>query len=123
MPELIRRYRTSDVDAQRVKWIPERWGATSAGHEAAHADLTAHSQEAGGIARSSIHAQSQRDPVDLFLMAMACDPLGALRRLDRHAPLVEVDALPFEPECLTPPQTHRQRNRPQCIQSVLFCGP
>ena len=47
------------------------WGATFAGHEAAHADLTAHSQEAGGIARSFIHARSQRDPVDVFLMAMA----------------------------------------------------
>jgi hypothetical protein len=41
---------------------------------------------------------------------------------DDHPPLVEVDVRPFEPECLIPPQTHRQRNRPQCIQSVLFCG-
>jgi predicted house-cleaning noncanonical NTP pyrophosphatase (MazG superfamily) len=71
VPESIRQYGTSDVDAQRVKWRPEQWAATFAGHEGAHADLTAHSQAASGIARSFIHGQSERDPVDLFLMAMA----------------------------------------------------
>ncbi|ODQ94441.1 nucleoside triphosphate pyrophosphohydrolase [Mycolicibacterium holsaticum] len=70
VPAQVRRYCSTDVDAQRVHWIPERWTDAFAGHEAAHADLSAHSQEAGGIARSFIHARSNGDPVALFLMAM-----------------------------------------------------
>ena len=31
VPEVIRRYRTSDVDAQRVKWIPQRGAPRSPG--------------------------------------------------------------------------------------------
>ncbi|GAB3227063.1 nucleoside triphosphate pyrophosphohydrolase [Mycolicibacterium hippocampi] len=71
IPAAIRRYSTADVDAQRVQWIPDRWTATFTGHEHAHADLRAHSEEAGGIARDFIHSHAGGDPVELFLMAMA----------------------------------------------------
>lgn len=71
IPALIRQYTRADVDAQRVKWVPERWIGTFVGHENVHAVLAAHSQEAGGIARRFIHDRSDGDPVDLFLMAMA----------------------------------------------------
>ncbi|PRC43214.1 hypothetical protein C6A85_000000106485, partial [Mycobacterium sp. ITM-2017-0098] len=71
VPAVVRHSRMADVEDQRVKWMPERWTATFDGHETAHARLKTHSQEAGGIARSFIHAQSNGDPVDLFLMAMA----------------------------------------------------
>ena len=71
VPELIRRHHTADVDAQRIKWVPERWITAFSGREGLHGDLKAHSEEAGGIARSFIHARAHGDPVDLFLMAMA----------------------------------------------------
>ena len=71
VPQEICRHRDADVDAQRVRWIPERWNSTFAAHEAAHAALKAHSEASGGIARSFIHDQAQGDPIDLFLMAMA----------------------------------------------------
>ncbi len=71
VPSLVSRYKRADVDAQRVKWIPERWAAAFSGHEAAYEALVRHSQESGGIARSFIHSHAAGDPVDLFLMAMA----------------------------------------------------
>ncbi|MFW3122964.1 hypothetical protein MMAG44476_34811 [Mycolicibacterium mageritense DSM 44476 = CIP 104973] len=71
VPQAVRRYTAKNVQGQRNRWIPERWVGVFAGHEEAHADLAAHVQQAGGIARSFLHAQSQRDPVDLFLMTMA----------------------------------------------------
>lgn len=71
VPHAVRRYTAKNVQGQRNRWIPERWIGVFAGHEEAHADLAAHVQQAGGIARSFLHAQSQRDPVDLFLMTMA----------------------------------------------------
>lgn len=71
VPDPVRRYDKGDVEAHRVKWIPDRWIATFAGREAAHRALAEHSAEANGIARRFIHAQANGDPVDLFLMAMA----------------------------------------------------
>lgn len=71
VPAAVRKYEQAHVAAQRVKWIPERWVTTFAGHETAHAALSAHSEQAGGIARHFIHAHAEGDPVDLFLMAMA----------------------------------------------------
>ncbi|MDA2895504.1 nucleoside triphosphate pyrophosphohydrolase [Mycolicibacterium sp. BiH015] len=71
VPDAIRRYSAADVEAQRVQWIPDRWTATFKGREHAHADLRAHSAEAGGIARNFIHARAGGDPVELFLIAMA----------------------------------------------------
>ncbi|OBB19699.1 hypothetical protein A5761_00700 [Mycolicibacterium setense] len=71
VPHEVRRYTTRDVDRQRNRWIPERWIEVFAGREDAHADLATHVRQAGGIARSFLHAQAQRDPVDLFLMTMA----------------------------------------------------
>lgn len=71
VPRPIRQYSVHDVDAQRVKWVSERWIDTFAGHESTHAELVAHSEAAGGIARQFIHDRSAGDPVDLFLMAMA----------------------------------------------------
>jgi hypothetical protein len=49
----------------------DRWISTFPGHESAFADLKAHSEQAGGIARSFIHTRAHGDPVELFLMAMA----------------------------------------------------
>lgn len=71
VPAAIRRYTIGDVDAQRVRWIPDRWIAAFTGYEAAHSALIEHSTEADGIARSFIHSRSDGDPVELFLMAMA----------------------------------------------------
>ncbi|MFN3002979.1 MazG nucleotide pyrophosphohydrolase domain-containing protein [Mycolicibacterium wolinskyi] len=71
VPRAVRQYTTKNVERQRNRWIPERWIEVFSGHEDAHADLTAHVQEAGGIARRFLHAQAARDPVDLFLMTMA----------------------------------------------------
>ncbi len=71
VPAKIREYTAADMEAQRVKWIPGRWKNAFAGHEAAYKALIEHSKEAGGIARSFVHAQASGDPVDLFLMAMA----------------------------------------------------
>jgi predicted house-cleaning noncanonical NTP pyrophosphatase (MazG superfamily) len=72
VPEPIYRWRVSDVDAHRVKWIPDQWKSTFKYHEAAHADLQAHSEKEYGIARSFIHHyHTDGDPVDLFLMVMA----------------------------------------------------
>jgi len=70
VPARIRRYTVANVENQRVKWIPSRWQKVFEGHEAAYRALVDHSQGAGGIARSFIHAQASGDPVDLFLMAM-----------------------------------------------------
>jgi predicted house-cleaning noncanonical NTP pyrophosphatase (MazG superfamily) len=71
VPEPIYRWRVGDVEAHRVRWIPDQWESTFKGHEAAHADLRAHSEAEGGIARSFIHDHTGSDPVDLFLMVMA----------------------------------------------------
>jgi predicted house-cleaning noncanonical NTP pyrophosphatase (MazG superfamily) len=71
VPEPIYRWHVSDVEAHRVRWIPDQWESTFKGHEAAHADLKAHSEAEGGIARSFIHDHAGGDPVDLFLMVMA----------------------------------------------------
>ncbi|MCP2621575.1 hypothetical protein NLB33_01750 [Mycolicibacterium smegmatis] len=71
IPHIVRRYTSAHVERQRNRWIPERWAGVFAGHEQAHADLREHVEEAGGIARSFLHAQAGRDPVDLFLMTMA----------------------------------------------------
>jgi predicted house-cleaning noncanonical NTP pyrophosphatase (MazG superfamily) len=71
VPEPIYRWRVSDVEAQRVNWIPDRWISTFNGHEEAHAELKAHSVKANGIARSFILDHAGGDPVDLFLMVMA----------------------------------------------------
>lgn len=71
VPAAIRRYTVAAMEAQRVKWIPSRWKDTFVGHETAYKALEAHSETAGGIARSFIHEQAAGDPVDLFLMAMA----------------------------------------------------
>jgi predicted house-cleaning noncanonical NTP pyrophosphatase (MazG superfamily) len=71
VPALIRRWRVSDVKAQRVNWIPDRWISTFSGHEEAHAELMEHSIEEKGIARDFILDRACDDPVDLFLMAMA----------------------------------------------------
>jgi hypothetical protein len=71
VPDPIRRYTVDDVAAQRIRWLPDRWTAAFARHEAAHRSLVAHSEAADGIARSHIHARADGDPVDLFLMAMA----------------------------------------------------
>ncbi len=70
VPERIYRWRIRDLEAHRVKWIPDKWKSTFRGHEVAHADLLAHSEAEGGIARSFIHDHADGDPVDLFLMAM-----------------------------------------------------
>jgi len=67
----IRRYTIADVDAQRIRWVPERWTGAFEGHEIAHGKLAAHSEAEGGIARQFIHDQAGGDPIDLFLMAMA----------------------------------------------------
>jgi len=71
VPMAIRKYTIADVESQRVKWVPSRWADAFAGHEAAYKALIGHSEQAGGIARSFIHAQAAGNPVDLFLMAMA----------------------------------------------------
>lgn len=71
VPDRLRNYTVADVDAQRVKWVPERWTATFRGHETAHRDLKKHSEACGGIAREFIHNQAGADAIDLFLMAMA----------------------------------------------------
>ncbi|MGO9178407.1 MAG: hypothetical protein ACLQHS_03895 [Candidatus Limnocylindrales bacterium] len=71
VPEPVRRFRVEDVSAQRIRWLPDRWTAAFAVHEKAHADLTTHSDEAGGIARHYIHAHAGGDPVELFLITMA----------------------------------------------------
>ena len=71
IPASVRRCRIANVQSHRVKWTPERWTNAFVGHEGALAELKTHSEQAGGIARSSIHAHAQADPVDLFLMAMA----------------------------------------------------
>jgi predicted house-cleaning noncanonical NTP pyrophosphatase (MazG superfamily) len=71
VPAMIRKYTSADVETQRVKWIPSRWKNAFAGHEAAYKALIEHSDEAGGIARSFIHARASGDPVELFLMTMA----------------------------------------------------
>jgi hypothetical protein len=71
VPDRLRKYTVADVDAHRVRWVPERWTAAFRGHEAVHANLAVHSEAAGGIARGFIHEQTDADPVDLFLMAMA----------------------------------------------------
>jgi len=60
VPDQIRRYSASDIDAQRVKRVPDRWTETFAGREASHRGLAAHSIEAGGIAPSFTHARSTR---------------------------------------------------------------
>lgn len=54
-----------------MRWIPDQWESTFKDHEAAYADLKAHSEAEGGIARSFIHDHAGGDPVDLFLMVMA----------------------------------------------------
>ena len=71
VPERVRRFTVEDVEAQRIRWVPDRWTAAFAGYEDAHAELEAHSDDAGGIARYYIHAHAGGDPVKLFLMAMA----------------------------------------------------
>lgn len=71
VPDRLRRYTVVDVDAQRIRWIPERWTAAFEGHEVVHGKLAAHSEAEGGIARKFIHDQADGDPIDLFLMAMA----------------------------------------------------
>lgn len=71
VPAVIRRYRSSDVEAHRVRWKPRPWEAAFIGYESAHADLEAHAEAAGGIARSFIHERARGNPVELFLMAMA----------------------------------------------------
>lgn len=71
VPSVVRQYTSNDVARQRNRWIPERWGDVFVGHEDAYADLKAHAQQASGIARSFLHAQAQRDPVELFLMTMS----------------------------------------------------
>ncbi|WP_156670013.1 hypothetical protein [Mycobacterium sp. E3305] len=71
VPERIRKYTVADVDAQRIRWVSERWTAAFDGHEVAHRKLAAHSEAEGGIARRFIHDQADGDPIDLFLMAMA----------------------------------------------------
>ncbi|OBI24095.1 hypothetical protein [Mycobacterium sp. E2497] len=71
VPDRIRRYTVADVDAHRVRWVPERWTAAFQGHEAAHGKLAAHSEAERGIARRFIHNQADADPVDLFMIAMA----------------------------------------------------
>jgi hypothetical protein len=63
VPEPVRKCSVEDVDAQRIKWVPERWTAAFAGHEKAHAELKAHAEQAGGIARKYIHAHADGDPV------------------------------------------------------------
>lgn len=71
VPDRIRRYTVADVDAQRIRWVPERWIPAFEGHQIAHGKLAAHSEAEGGIARRFIHDQANGDPIDLFLMAMA----------------------------------------------------
>ena len=71
VPERLRKYTVADVDAQRIRWVPQRWTAAFEGHEIAHGNLAAHSEVEGGIARTFIHDQADADPIDLFLMAMA----------------------------------------------------
>ncbi len=74
--------------------------------------------------RHGRHITKQRTPWPADRLRTSASPIHSVQcSPDRHSPLVKVDVRPFEPECLTAPQTHRQRNRPQCIQSVLFCGP
>lgn len=71
VPAMVRRYTVDDVQAQRVKWVPDHWNDTFRGHKVAYKALKAHSESAGGIARSFVHMNAAGDPVDLFLMAMA----------------------------------------------------
>jgi hypothetical protein len=68
---MVCRFTRDSVDAQRVEWIPEQWTQTFTGYETTYNNLTAHSEQKGGITRSFIHDRASGDPVALFLMAMA----------------------------------------------------
>jgi len=71
MPEYVRACTTMDVAAQRVPWHSDKWRDVFAGYEALHDELAAHVEAEGGIARQFIHDRSDRDPVAVFLLAMA----------------------------------------------------
>jgi len=72
VPKALRAYTRKSVLSHRVPWYPTRWESVFVRHEGLFEDLTSHAIQEGGITREFVHAlaSGDRDPVELFLVAM-----------------------------------------------------
>ena len=73
LPAFIRTYTQADVAAQKIPWsgTKEPWPEAFRGHADLREKLAAEVHEYEGIRREFVFEYADRDPVELFLLAMA----------------------------------------------------